>query len=87
MNDAQKVVEKQAKTRRRRKLLIDDVKEIDSSTMKAQLSDTSGILGTLELAPPTRKLMQLKETGGVEKLFAMTSRPLNCKALQKVNYK
>lgn len=52
--------------------------------MKAQLSDTSSILGTLELAPPTRKLMQWKETGGVDKLFFMTSRPLHCKALSKL---
>ena len=78
------VVEKQVRTRRRKKLIIDDIKEIDSSTMKSQLSDTSGILGTLELAPPTRKLMQLKESGGVDKLFSLTSRPLHCRFLQKV---
>jgi hypothetical protein len=52
--------------------------------MKAQLSDTSSILGTLELAPPTRKLMELKETGGVDKLFFMTSRPLHSKQLSKL---
>lgn len=81
------VVEKQIKTKRRRKLIIDDIKEIDSSTMKSQLSDTTGISGSLELAPPTRKLMQWKETGGVDKLFSMTSRPLHNKALHKVNLK
>ena len=79
------VVEKQVRTRRRKKLIIDDIKEIDSSTMKSQLSDTSGILGTLELAPPTRKLMQLKESGGVDKLFSLTSRPLHCRFLLKVS--
>lgn len=36
--------------------------------MKAQLSDTSDIVATLDLAPPTKRLMQFKETGGVEKL-------------------
>lgn len=74
---------KQIRTRRRRKLIIDDVKEIDSATMKTQLSDTSSILGTLELAPPTRKLMELKETGGVDKLFTMCARPLHSKTLSK----
>lgn len=78
------VVEKQIKNRRRRKIVIDEVKEIDSSTMKTQLSDTSSISSSLELAPPTRKLMHLKETGGVDKLFNMTSRPLQNKILLKL---
>ena len=79
------VVEKQVRTRRKKKLIIDEVKEIDSATMKAQLSDTSGILGTLELAPPTRKLMQWKESGTVDRLFSSTSRPLHSKVLLKVS--
>lgn len=52
--------------------------------MKSQLSDTSAISGSLELAPPTRKLMQWKETGGVDKLFSMTSRTLRNKTLCKL---
>ena len=79
------VVEKQVRTRRRRKLIIDEIKEIDSGTMKNQLSDTSAILGQLELAPPTRRLMQLKETSSIDKMFSSTSRPLHCKLLLKVN--
>lgn len=82
--DAPVTVEKQIRTRRRRKLIIDDVKEIDSTTMKTQLSDTTSILGTLELAPPTRKLMLLKETGGVDKLFSMTGRPIHSRVIAKV---
>lgn len=78
------VVEKQVRTRRRRKLIIDEIKEIDSGTMKNQLSDTSAILGQLELAPPTRRLMQLKETSSIEKMFSTTSRPLHCKILLKL---
>lgn len=82
---ASTVVEKQSKTRRKiRKLIIDDVKEIDSASMKTQLSDTSNILGQLELAPPTRRLMQLKETSGVDKMFSLTSRPLHNKTLLKL---
>lgn len=78
------VPEKQVRTRRRRKLIIDEIKEIDSGTMKTQLSDTSTILGQLELAPPTRRLMQLKETSSIDKMFSTTSRPLHSKVLLKV---
>jgi cohesin complex subunit SCC1 len=52
--------------------------------MKLQLSDTSGIQGSLELAPPTRRLMTIKENGVVDKLFSLTNRPMNCKVLQKL---
>lgn len=63
------------KAKRKRKLVIDDHKGIPSETMKVQLSDTSDIVTTLDLAPPTKKLMHWKETGGVEKLFALPGRP------------
>ena len=69
--------------KRKRKLIIDEVKEIDSSSMKTQLSDTTDIVGVLELAPPTRRLMHLKETGGIEKLFASSSTGIFSKTLQQ----
>lgn len=53
--------------------------------MKAQLSDTSDIVTTLDLAPPTKRLMHWKETGGVEKLFALPGRNIPARALFK-NY-
>ncbi|XP_004413259.1 PREDICTED: double-strand-break repair protein rad21 homolog [Odobenus rosmarus divergens] len=34
------------------------------------------IVTTLDLAPPTKKLMMWKETGGVEKLFSLPAQPL-----------
>lgn len=52
--------------------------------MKAQLSDTSDIITTLDLAPPTKRLMHWKETGGVEKLFALPGRPIPARVLFKV---
>ncbi|CAF1437867.1 unnamed protein product [Didymodactylos carnosus] len=70
--------------KRKRKLLIDDIKEIDSQSMKTQLSDTSDIVGVLELAPPTRRLMHWKETGGVEKLFTLTATQIFSKSLQQL---
>jgi cohesin complex subunit SCC1 len=52
--------------------------------MKAQLSDTTDIVGVLELAPPTRRLMHLKETGGIEKLFSFSATSIFSKTLQQV---
>ena len=53
--------------------------------MKLQLSDTGDIVTTLDLAPPTKKLMHWKETGGVEKLFALAGRSIVSKAVKKVS--
>ena len=63
------------RTKRKRKLIVDEVKAIAGEEMKAQLSDTQDIVTTLDLAPPTKRLMHWKETGGVEKLFALPGKP------------
>jgi len=55
--------------------------------MKTQLSDTTDIVGVLELAPPTRRLMHLKETGGIEKLFSLSATSIYSKTLQQVREK
>jgi len=65
------------RAKRKRKLIVDETKAITGEEMKAQLSDTSDIVTTLDLAPPTKRLMHWKETGGVEKLFALPGRSLN----------
>ncbi|CAF3942519.1 unnamed protein product [Adineta steineri] len=70
--------------KRKRKLIVDEVKEIDSGAMKTQLSDTTDIVGVLELAPPTRRLMHLKETGGIEKLFSLSATSMYSKTLQQL---
>jgi len=70
--------------KRRRKLLVDEMKGIDSQSMKEQLVQTNDIVTTLDLAPPTRKLMLLKETGAVDKLFTMPGRSIPSKPLLKV---
>lgn len=72
------------KAKRKRKLIIDEVKNISGEEMKAQLANTSDIITTLDLAPPTKRLMNWKETGGVEKLFALPSRLLPARALSKI---
>ncbi len=73
-----------SKPKRKRKLIVDEQKSIEGETMKLQLQDTSEITTTLDLAPPTKKLMHWKETGGVEKLFALPGRGLASKRMSKV---
>lgn len=75
---------KETKAKRKRKLIVDSLKELDSKTIRAQLSDYSDIVTTLDLAPPTKKLMMWKETGGVEKLFSLPAQPLWNNKLLKV---
>lgn len=75
----------EGKKRRKRKLIVDEQKGFPGETMKLQLSDTSDIISTLDLAPPTKKLMHWKETGGVEKLFSLPGRSIVSKVNSKVN--
>ncbi|XP_074067887.1 double-strand-break repair protein rad21-like protein 1 isoform X2 [Macrotis lagotis] len=58
------------KSKRKKKVLIDPVKELSSNTMHKQLSNFMDTLTVLELAPPTRRLMMWKETGGVDTLLS-----------------
>merc|ERR1739840_64875 len=51
---------------------------------KTQLSDTTDIVTTLDLAPPTKRLMHWKETGGVEKLFALPGRVIHARLMGKL---
>lgn len=67
------------RTKRKRKLIVDEIKAISGEEMKGQLSDTGDIVTTLDLAPPTKRLMHWKETGGVEKLFALPGRLLQAR--------
>ncbi|XP_050666844.1 double-strand-break repair protein rad21 homolog isoform X2 [Leptidea sinapis] len=71
------------KTKRKRKLIVDEVKNISGEEMKNQLSNTADIVTTLDLAPPTRRLMHWKESGGVEKLFTLPARLIPSKVLFK----
>merc|ERR1719270_2079292 len=64
---------------RKRKLIVDEIKAITGEGMKAQLSDSSDFVTTLDIAPPTKRLMHWKETGGVEELFNLPGRKLFAK--------
>ncbi|XP_058142811.1 double-strand-break repair protein rad21-like protein 1 isoform X1 [Dasypus novemcinctus] len=61
---------------KRRKLLIDPVKEISSKTMHKQLTSFTDTLMVLELAPPTQRLMMWKKRGGVDTLLSTAAQGL-----------
>ncbi|XP_022103586.1 double-strand-break repair protein rad21 homolog isoform X1 [Acanthaster planci] len=75
---------KETRQRRKRKLVVDEIKELAGDLIKSQLKDTSDIVSTLDLAPPTKKLMLWKETGGAEKLFNLPGRQSNSDPIIKV---
>ncbi|XP_071810988.1 double-strand-break repair protein rad21 homolog isoform X2 [Apostichopus japonicus] len=72
---------KESRQKRKRKLVVDEVKELAGDLIKSQLKDTSDIVTSLDLAPPTKKLMLWKETGGAEKLFGLPGRLHNSKRI------
>lgn len=61
--------ERRKKRRKKLGIIIDEIKTLSGEEMKSQLSDTSDIVAELDLAPPSKKLMYLKRTAGIEKLF------------------
>ncbi|XP_047247289.1 double-strand-break repair protein rad21-like protein 1 isoform X1 [Girardinichthys multiradiatus] len=56
--------------KRKRKLVVDQTKELSNESIKEQISDYSDLVAPLDMAPPTVQLMQWKESGGVDKLFS-----------------
>ncbi|XP_074409459.1 double-strand-break repair protein rad21-like protein 1 isoform X2 [Zonotrichia albicollis] len=72
------------KKQRKRKLLVDAEKELSCQTIYKQLSDSSDLLATLDLAPPTKKTMMWKDWGGVDKLLSHSSVPMIDAQLQKL---
>ena len=74
-------LERRRKRRKKLGMLIDDVKTLSGEEMKAQLSDTTDIITSLDLAPPSKKLMHWKRTGTSEKMFALPERQMPSKML------
>lgn len=56
--------------KRKRKLVVDQTKELSNDSIREQLSDYSDLITPLDMAPPTTQLMQWKDSGGADKLFA-----------------
>ncbi|NXJ83204.1 RD21L protein, partial [Trogon melanurus] len=70
------VVNQMRRNKRKRKLLVDAVKEISSNAIYNQLNNCTDILATLDLAPPTKKTMMWKELGGVRTLLSHAAQPV-----------
>ncbi|XP_029281977.1 double-strand-break repair protein rad21-like protein 1 [Cottoperca gobio] len=56
--------------KRKRKLVVDQTKELTNEFIREQLSNYSDLVAPLDMAPATLQLMQWKESGGSDKLFA-----------------
>ena len=70
--------------RKRRKKLIkimDNVTTLSTQQVKAQINSTSDIVTNLDLAPPTRMLMDWKKNGTSDKLFSLPERTISAKVL------
>ena len=72
------------KTKKKRKLIIDEQKLIPSDTMRAQLRRAADLVIPLELAPPTKKLMEWKHVGSADRLLIMSGKHIGPARLQKV---
>ncbi|XP_054836452.1 double-strand-break repair protein rad21-like protein 1 [Eublepharis macularius] len=68
----------------KRKLIVDAVKELSKSTIQKQLDNYKDTMTTLDIAPPTRRLMILQELGSVDKLFNRPTQPLMNEDLQQL---
>ncbi|XP_051950747.1 double-strand-break repair protein rad21 homolog isoform X2 [Xyrauchen texanus] len=56
--------------KRKRKLVVDLSKELTNDDIRDQLAEYSDLLTSLEIAPPTRQLMEWRENGGVKQLIS-----------------
>lgn len=61
---------------KKRRLLIDPVKELSSKVIHKQLTSFAHTLMVLELAPPTQRLMMWKKRGGVDTLLSTAAQDL-----------
>jgi len=70
------------KTKKKRKLVIDEQRLIPSDTMRAQLRRAADLVVPLELAPPTKRLMEWKDMGTIDKLLNMPGRHMPARLRQ-----
>ncbi|KAM9527941.1 double-strand-break repair protein rad21-like protein 1 isoform 1-T1 [Guaruba guarouba] len=69
-------VTQRKKNKRKRKLFVDVNKELTCNVMYNQMNNCTDIMATLDLAPPTKKTMLWKKSGGVDKLLSHTTQLL-----------
>ncbi|KAM4692014.1 double-strand-break repair protein rad21-like protein 1 [Rhinophrynus dorsalis] len=64
------------RTKRKRRLIVDNEKELASSTMRQQLMDFTDTVIRMDTAPCTSRTMEWKMKGGVEWLLSNPSQPI-----------
>ncbi|NXG59721.1 RD21L protein, partial [Hemiprocne comata] len=69
-------VTQRKKKKRKRKLLVDVEKELSCKAIYNQLNNCTDILAMLDLAPPTKKTMMWKKSGGVDQLLSRAAQPV-----------
>lgn len=62
-------MEKTGRPKKKRRLIVDEQKNISGDEMKANMANYRDTLQPLDLAPPTRRLMRLREMSSAEKLY------------------
>ncbi|KFQ88895.1 Double-strand-break repair protein rad21-like 1, partial [Phoenicopterus ruber ruber] len=69
-------VPQRKKNKRKRRLVVDVDKELSCNAIYSQLNNCTDILAMLDLAPPTKKTMMWKKSGGVDKLLSHATQPV-----------
>jgi len=73
------------RARRRRRLVVDDTMMIPSEVIKCNMSNVADIVRrAVDLAPPTKKLMNFKESVSSERMFTVPGCHLASSHLLKV---
>ncbi|GFY43840.1 double-strand-break repair protein rad21-like protein [Trichonephila inaurata madagascariensis] len=70
--------------RHKRKLIIDEVKTLSREKVEKQIKISSDVVIPLDLAPPSKRLMILKEIGGAEKLLHQPGEKIGSYKIQNV---
>ncbi|CAJ0573838.1 unnamed protein product, partial [Mesorhabditis spiculigera] len=67
--------------KRKRRLIIDQELALSAEVMKENMDDYEDILQPLDMAPPTRRLMRLRESGNVARLLRVPGSDMASKTL------
>ncbi|KAM8830770.1 double-strand-break repair protein rad21-like protein 1 [Synchiropus picturatus] len=76
-------MEEKKRLRRKRMLVVDHVKELSRDTIRKQIVDYSDLLAPMEMAPPTRTLMQWMEHGSANNLFSQMCTSVNSSTIKE----
>ncbi|KAM3872083.1 double-strand-break repair protein rad21-like protein 1 [Diretmus argenteus] len=74
--DVTPTLDKKKTGKRRRRLVVDQVKELSDETIREQMADYSDLVVPLHMTAPTRQIMQWRETGLAELFQQLGSTPL-----------